>query len=185
MAINNLEIHQFPHDVPMVGLFYTESEFNSEEMQTSTVLREIWVVPPRFCIKSLRGLLMKTDQELQEAADLCEATVVPHKWGLVAGSNPFYSPIQVPRNKRVVAEVDRITPADEVPADIFATLHSGVAAYNKKRKSLQHRRYTLSDVTTGQFMYGHNVNDPGNTQDQLFLVDIEPKYRTAHIRLPV
>lgn len=172
---------EFSTQLPRIPLLWTASYFEENKDQLPpTVLREIWIIPPRFCVRSLRYILQRTDEELSRVAELCDAKVIPHEWGLVRGSNPFFSPKQVPRDKHLVAKVNVIKPADNTPSDIEEKMIEGVSIYNSK-----YRRYGI-DMHKGQFMYG--VNSSHNDEEEtpsLYLVDIEPKFRSIKLRMPL
>lgn len=147
-------------------------------------IRSIDVYPPRLSLKSLKRLVTTTDRELQKCADMCDAEVIPHTWGLIS---TFYSQLPWKRyaNLSLVARVDYIDGAiipndldpagDTVPVNIQEQVHEGVARYNHPLRRLSRRH--LYDMRPSQFMYGRNVNNPDQIDPAIFLVDIEPVYR--------
>lgn len=114
----------------------------------------------RITVRSITRKLHRADRELTIAADLSEAQVVPHTWGIIDEDEPW-----------LVAKVDRIIPED--PQNELLTVTKGVLNYNLSRRW---RRLGLADITPRQFVRGSNLNSPDH-DPAVFLVDIEPWFR--------
>ncbi len=144
------------------------------DLGSPTVIRYIYVDVPFLGTRSIAKILGRADQELAIAADMCEATVVPHKWGVIRS-------IRARRGlPYVVAEVDRIvdphvgSSSTTLPFERAETIRRGVDSYNQYRKG---KRYGLTDIRPDQFMYGLNIAQPTDTGDAaVYLLDIEPRF---------
>lgn len=174
------ELVVFPPESPIVEQYQRlGNPVNYSEL--SSFIRPVDIREPFFSFASLERVLGRTDKELVRVADLCEAEVVPHTWGLISGhTSTQYHQTQV-RGYSLVAEVDRIKctsdghPSSGYNAERFHTIYDGLTKY---KKPWPISRYKLSDMEYGQFLFGINLNkrDSGSNPG-LFLVDIEPLYR--------
>ena len=89
--------------------------------------------------------------------------------------------MQLPNYKTLVAEVDRIEINDSPTLEQTELLHNGIKEYGQL-----HGRYRLGDISSGQFIFGVNQNrpSPSSAGPELYLVDIEPVFRTLHLSEP-
>jgi hypothetical protein len=87
----------------------------------------------------------------------------------------------LPKYKTLVAEVDRIEIKGRPTLEHTEKLHNGIKEYEQLRS-----RYRLGDISSGQFVFGVNQNTsaPSSVDPELYLVDIEPVFRTLHLREP-
>lgn len=175
----------FPSDSVVHDLwqFNNLSQVDEDHALTPTFVRDLDIIPPYFSLKSVQCLLAITDRKLKGVAEACEAEVVPHRWGLVAASSAYsrYHPRRFPEWS-LAARVDRIQPhtspgdKDNIPDHVRSRLEQGLRRNNTFFRRL--RRYSLSDMHSGQFMYGTNAAQLDTNQvAKLYLVDIEPLYQ--------
>lgn len=106
---------------------------------------------------------------------MCGAKVVPHKWGLQSKFD----------RERIVAEVNFIdgftishkSVGDQsVPVEIMDQVDEGIDKYSHFLRKLTGRR--LHDMASFQFMYGLDTCNPEQIDPEIFLVDIEPVFRS-------
>lgn len=156
-------------------------------------IRSVDVVPairsrivPRPFWRTVGKVLSNTDRELKICAEACEAEVVPHTWGTFADNYGFL---------RIAARVDRILPFCDggpehpgagnmdLPPEIEEKVYKGLKAYNAIPRLLTGIR--LNDLKSDrQFMHGFNARDSEQRDPKLFLVDIEPVFRTKPPEFP-
>lgn len=175
------QLTEYSREIPRARISSVNQFFKKLDLESPTIIREVLVIPPRLCLLSLASLLKKTDRELELVAELSNAKVVGHRWGLVDGRQPLYRPMQLPKYKTLVAEVDRIEIKDSPTLEQTELLDRGIKEYNQL-----HGRYRLGDISSGQFIFGVNQNTPtpSSVDPELYLVDIEPVFRTLHLREP-
>ncbi len=175
----SVHIVEYPPETQVVrdvkGYFLDDDKVNTESF-----IRSVTLAPPRICTKSLEWLLERTDEELERAAELCGAEVVPHEWGIVRNERRKRLPWQL-GSTLLVAKVERIIPVEPVPEAAKAQVVQGSNAYFSFGLQRCMHRYDLADVHDRQFVYGLNANAESTSHTTplptYHLVDIEPRFR--------
>jgi hypothetical protein len=165
----------YPPDTEYVGNLWCDMP-----SEGTSFIRATELDPPLLCFKSLEQILYKADQELEKVAQFCGAQVVPHEWGLIPGARKGYRQAQQLGDNLLVAKVDRIEPVKPRPViGLVPQVWRGLDRYNRYARI---RRYGLTNINSGQFMYGTNTNSgEGSTKQDpnYYLVDIEPFFRVV------
>lgn len=179
-----VELVTFPYDTPVVEQYGCMDRLPDEsdiEGLPDTFVRPIDIRVKSFSCASLERLLAKADRELSTVAEMCEAEVVPHTWGLIVKGHETEYRHKVPHLWSLVAQVDRIqrdssTKVGRLNEPEFNIILNGIRRYDRTRWL---KRYGLPDMGTHQFMYGTNARlDSGKRNGpKLFLVDVEPLFR--------
>jgi hypothetical protein len=150
-------------------------------MITERFSRYAALVPPRRSLKSLEKLLGIADEQLEAAADLCNASVVPHTWGIVPAHEFAPTLALLPSRGVLMTTVDYIQhrhrDGQSIPANVGLGISSGVRSYNNPSNRA---RFSLADISDRQFLYGYNLNQTtghNDARNQAYLVDIEPRFR--------
>ncbi|MBP7806973.1 hypothetical protein KA047_00565 [Candidatus Saccharibacteria bacterium] len=177
----SIRIVEYPPDTRVIrdvkGYF---SDVITED--DSSFIRSVTLTTPRICTKSLEWLLKRADDELQTVAELCEAEVVPHEWGILKNERRLRSPWQL-GSTLLVAKVDRITPIEPIPEAAHAKIIEGTNEYFSFGLARLMHRYRLADIHDRQFVYGINENAQVATgelaEPGFHLADIEPRFRVA------
>lgn len=176
-----IRIVEYPPDTPVVR--NVKGYFNDAAPEDATsFIRSVTLTTPRICTKSLEWLLKRADDELQTVAELCEAEVVPHQWGIIKNERRLRTPWQL-GSTLLVAKVDRITPVEPVPETAHAKIIDGTNAYFSFGLARLMHRYRLADIHDRQFIYGINETARATTGESVepafHLADIEPRFRIA------
>jgi hypothetical protein len=123
------------------------------------------------------------DYEFDYIAELCNARVVPHTWGLVRIPDRRKLENKVPRGYQLVAEVERVNGQvlPWIDAEPARTVVNGINAY-----LAEHRPYKLTDMYPRQFMVPDTaapLDDPTTALPPVILTDIDPRFR--HVKTKV
>jgi len=172
MFINGLEV--LPSDTPIA---YEQEDFIEEAKRQEFFIRNVRVPSSTHSIfEGLNELLTHADNELNELAAFCGATVVNHSWLLVENpSNEGYRQPLVPTGFRLVARVESIRQAEPVyGGEYFDRVSEGIKKYQLDRSNVFPKGHKLSDVKhTHQFVTGLRGS---HSEIGLFLPDIEPRF---------
>ncbi len=174
-----VQIVEYPPDTRIIrdvkGYFQDDNHAD-----TGSFIRSVTLATPRICTKSLDWLLERTDEELERAAELCDAQVVPHEWGIVRNARRKRTPWQL-GSTLLVAKVDRIIPVEPVPEVAKEKMIEGTMGYFSFGLQRSLHRYDLADIHERQFVYGINGNTERsadtNPDPTFHLTDIEPRFR--------
>jgi hypothetical protein len=157
-----------------------------EASDQSTIVRTVSIYPnPDVAQMGLVSALEKADEELEVVAELCDAAVAEHTWGLVPTDTdanrhlrPWISAHEslTPAGHALVSEVDIIKGAVCLGREHSSRLHrraveAGVATYYDTRRS----GTQLEDMDVSQFVSGTSTT---TNKEGIWLVDIEPRFST-------
>ena len=160
---------------PETPIAWTKQQIaNIGQTVGATAVRRVFFTPSS--LTSLQAVVETADALFDDVAELCEATVVPHSWGLARRPESLQSSISplirqplLPVDMELVAEVDIIRasrlPSRNEAREMRAKL---------RRRELSRPYVDWRDDHTHQFLHGTNAADH---RKGMWLVDIEPVLR--------
>ena len=142
--------------------------------EDESFVRTLTVVSPRLTFCSLEKVLNHADEEFLRISRLTGAKIVEHAWGLIPGTDIWHHDKKLPRTHRLAAKVARIKPLDEHTEANMEQLHQLRRGCDRYNKLAYLRKWGLSDISEGQFVFGVA---PRQEEPTFHLVDIEPRFK--------
>jgi hypothetical protein len=181
----HIDLPTFCPNMPIASNHF-EYEAAADDTSALTFLRIARIgINTKNPIKGLGELLVRTDKELNELAELCDARVVDHTWGLYPTQDPpaehveweqytkASTKLNIPKGYILAAEVEKIIDAKHVHQVPYRPqLGDGLAAYSRSQ-----RAYRLGDPGIQQFVFEGTADNPIERISQPgkpVIVDIEP-----------
>lgn len=176
------EITMFPADTPVYGPRSVQrSDVNVDPITGSETFVRIarMYLPRSLRHRSLENILGGVDRKLEHVANLCDAEVVEHQWGLIPYDGPpdpsLYSSQAppIPPSHRLVSKVQYIVPYER-PVESYERVHAITRKYDKGGIFGSRR---LGDMSTDDNQFTFGIPGGRARVPSLFLTDVEPVYR--------
>ena len=154
--------------------------YDAVDRQQTTVLREMRLEGSVLGATSLRTTLAAVDSMFNEIADICDAKVPDHQWGLLqkpkaAGGDRLKRERRhnlIPRGYLLVAEIAIIEAVEPLSMEQKVHIDKGIEAYHSNDPSVRWTDYGSHQFVRGSEPTSQNFSNA--VSPDVWLVDIEP-----------